>query len=697
MLDLDLVKHFAKLLNPQYSQVIEGAYKNPSLQALSEDGFDLWWLVKGRPQYPYWSYLSEADIVYLAEKGEPLVVGNLELSTSNAMLLTLAMRPDVLAKFSEGTADNKPNPLALAGWFFASGIHEHLFSELITPELIRQLDRPVRLDSDAQDPSGISVPMPTVLMVLVWNMLDEKLRSAMEISNTESRYRFIAWFFSNAFQVFRFEVLSANRWKSWLLEDIFLGNELGSLPRFLVMANSLMLANQRPNLKSTSGVNQMKEWGRTQLEKKGQWHWLISKSSNPAAYNFSRFIPGVEEEGNQKLGIGAKPFGLNLIGFAFGELGIGEDIRMAVAACEAAKIPYRIINIQPGDEIRQNDQLLKSQIEKEIGSAYYAINVFIMPGFDTVSRIFLKIGDSSFKGFYNIGWWPWELNVWPRKWGRAFDLVDEIWAGSQFSFEMYQRSTNKPCQLMPLAVSIDRLKVFTRSHFKLPQDDFLFLYIFDFNSHLNRKNPDAAINAFLEAFPAKSSTKSSKSKSHTNVGLVLKVMNTKPKDEAWLRFVKLCAQDSRIHLINTTLNRDEVLGLLETCNAYVSPHRAEGFGRTMAEAMLLGKPVIASNYSGNAFYMDKEFTFPVAYELLDVKAGDYHFVEDADSAQWADPLVSDMGKQMRQALKKSGDADFLQEVKNYASKNFSPIKTGKLVKARLDKLKKLISSQAKSK
>jgi glycosyltransferase involved in cell wall biosynthesis len=395
---------------------------------------------------------------------------------------------------------------------------------------------------------------------------------------------------------------------------------------------------------------------------------------------------------DQQVELKDKPFGLNLIGFAYGELGIGEDIRMAVAACEAAKIPYRIINIQPGDEIRQNDQLLKSQIEEGMGAAHYAINVFIMPGFDTASRIFLKLGDSAFKGFYNIGWWPWELSVWPKKWNRAFDLVDEIWAGSQFSFEMYQRSTQKPCQFMPLAVSVDRLKVFDRSHFRLPQNDFLFLYIFDFNSHLNRKNPDAAIEAFFEAFPMKSSSKLSKGTTDTNVGLVLKVMNTKPKDEAWLKFVNRCSQDPRIHLINTTLNREEVLGLIETCNAYVSPHRAEGFGRTMAEAMLLGKPVIAADYSGNAFYMDKEVSFPTKYQLIPVKVGDYHFVEDGDQAEWAEPSIQDMGRQMKQALKRSVDGQFRNQIKKYAIEKFSPAKTGKLIKVRLEKLEKLIKA-----
>jgi len=110
---------------------------------------------------------------------------------------------------------------------------------------------------------------------------------------------------------------------------------------------------------------------------------------------------------------------------------------------------------------------------------------------------------------------------------------------------------------MPLPVSVDRGYTSPRSSFGLPARKFLYLFIFDFNSHLARKNPQAVIAAFRKAFPAKDK----------EVNLVLKVMNAKDSDPRWQEFVKLCEKDDRIWLITETLDRPDVLGLMESCDA----------------------------------------------------------------------------------------------------------------------------------
>ena len=674
MLDLALAKQFAKLLHPElhHQKVAEGADQGV-------DYFERWWLVKGRAEFPYWSYLSEPEKKWLAEPVSQLNLGAIQLPLPRALSVALSFRPDVNAKFAANQASGVADPKALVGWFYAMGIHEHLFSDLIQLELISQLDRSVKPEKPSNSETSLIVPHPTVLMVLVWSMLDSKLQKMMDLENPESRFRFIAWFFSNAFEVFRLEKLLANRWKSWLQEPLLLENRTDTLPRFAVQAHSLMKPDERPNLKTADGLQQMNHWVSSQLQSKGKWHWLVDKTPPKSALPFPRFEPelaakSVSEPKKQR------PFGLNLIGFAYGELGIGEDLRMAVAACEAAKIPYRIVNIKPGDEIRQEDMDLKERIEKGIKVASYAINVFIMPGFDSVSRIFMRHGDFVFKDFYNIGWWPWELASWPKAWGSAFEIVDEVWGGSQFSYEMYQQANPKPSFLMPLAVSVERAKTYSRKHFGLPQEEFLFLYVFDFNSHLKRKNPEAAIKAFQKAFPIGS-------KSSAKAGLVLKIMNTKLKDPAWLQFEKLFAGDQRIHVINKTLGREEVLGLIQTCDAYISPHRAEGFGRTLAEAMLFGKPVVATNYSGNQFYMNPQVTLPVDYELISIAKGDYHFVENEDGAVWAEPSITHLAKQMQVAIEKAKDPQFKSALQKYAKETFDPARTGRLLTARLAQIK----------
>ena len=211
--------------------------------------------------------------------------------------------------------------------------------------------------------------------------------------------------------------------------------------------------------------------------------------------------------------------------------------------------------------------------------------------------------------------------------------------------------------------------------------------MYDFSSYQERKNPQAAIKAFQEAFPLKSDLKAAASKNNDGkVGLVLKVMNTKPNNPDWLEFEKLIAGDDRITVINKTLDREEILGLIQVCDAYVSPHRAEGFGRTLAEAMLFGKPVIATNYSGNTFYMHSELTLPVQYQLMPMKQGDYHFVEDNDNAVWAEPSIKDMAIQMQLAIEKSQDPEFKIQLQQYAAETFNPAKTGRMLKERLEQI-----------
>jgi len=187
-----------------------------------------------------------------------------------------------------------------------------------------------------------------------------------------------------------------------------------------------------------------------------------------------------------------------------------------------------------------------------------------------------------------------------------------------------------------MAVSVDRLTPTPRARFGLPEDRFLFLYVFDWNSYPARKNPLAAIDAFRRAFPT----------GREPVGLVLKTMNARPEDPRWQLLLAAAAADRRVAVLAETLDRGEALGLFAACDAYVSPHRAEGFGRTLAEAMLLGLPVIATAHSGNADFLTPDTGFPVAYRLVPVGHGDYPFGE---GLLWAEPDLESLARNMRLA------------------------------------------------
>ena len=372
------------------------------------------------------------------------------------------------------------------------------------------------------------------------------------------------------------------------------------------------------------------------------------------------------------------PFGVNLIGFADGELGIDEDLRMAVQACQAAGVPFKVLNINPGQYLRQADRWLAQHCTDDIAELSHATNIFCLTGFDTL-RVYAEKGGALFDGRYNIGWWAWELPVWPRRWAAAFSVVDEVWAATRFTQTMFAQATDKPISLMPLPVCVVRLEPTSRRTLDLPAEGFLFLFVFDFNSSLARKNPQAVIAAFQHAFPA----------SDNGVGLVLRTMNSRPDNPAWAAFRAACAADPRITLIDRTLDGPQVLGLVQACDAYVSLHRAEGFGRTLAEAMLLGKPVVATDFSGNTDFLDRDSGYPVRWTRVPVAMGDYPFVTADDGAWWAEPDLAHAAQQML-AARGSAGSERAQQLPEQVAERFSPAAIGQrmrsLLQARFDAL-----------
>ncbi len=679
MLDLDLAKRFAWLLR---ADVRKGKKSSENL----DEAFAQWWLVQGRAEYPYWSYLTDAQKLALFEPTGKMPVGKLEQVVPKIMQLVLSRRPDVIQKFS---VEKNLNVQAVAGWFWVMGLIEHALTSAVALDQIRDLDRPVLVDPSLDPNPVLEAPSPTILMSIAWHLMGPELQAQMDLTKSESRYRYLCWFFAVARPLFKFEAIIANRWKSWLLQllPVDAANPaLGELPRFALMEVALMDAKKRPNLKTAAGLEQLRTWSVDVIKPNQKWAWLKEKityqDNGLPVETKPIWQPQVKPADATAINLKKRPFGVNLFGFAQGELGLGEDLRMAVAVCKAAKIAYNIINIRPGQEIGQGDTALADELDKGPNKLIYPINIFCMPGFDVAARVYLKFGDKAFEHHYNIGWWPWELGVWPKAWQGAFELVDELWGCSQFSYEMYTRSTQKPVIAMPLSTSIERVKTYPRKHFGLPVKPCLFLYVFDFSSHLERKNPLAAIEAFQKAFSAKES-----------VGLVLKVMNSKPDNPQWLAFVEKIKLDKRIHLISTTLERSEVLGLIQACDVYVSPHRAEGFGRTLTEAMLMGKPVVATNYSGNQFFMNPEISFPVDYELVPVKAGDYHFVENEDGAVWANPSITHMASQMRASMDFVKKPHAKEQIAQYAAGVFAPEHTALLLVERLAAVQKILAAR----
>ena len=359
-----------------------------------------------------------------------------------------------------------------------------------------------------------------------------------------------------------------------------------------------------------------------------------------------------------------RPFGVNLVGHVRGEFGVGEDVRMAAEACAAVGVPFSLVDFPAGPGTRQRD-LQYAEQAKRVGakdSAPYETNLFCMTAFET-ARCYLEHGPVLFTGRRNIGWWPWELPVWPVAWDPVLSLVDEIWASSQFTQQAYAAAVDRALpaderpkvRLMPLPVSVARIESTPRRRLGLPTRAFLFLFVFDFNSTIARKNPLAAITAFRRAFPE-----------DCDVGLVIKTMNGQAHPAASRKLRAACTEDPRIKLLDHTLRRGEVLGLMANCDAYLSLHRSEGFGRTLAEAMLVGKPVIATDFSGSADFLDASTGYPVRWRRKVVRAGEYPFVSATDHAWWAEPDLEHAASQMQAARRGECTPSLSSQVEQFA-------------------------------
>jgi glycosyltransferase involved in cell wall biosynthesis len=209
---------------------------------------------------------------------------------------------------------------------------------------------------------------------------------------------------------------------------------------------------------------------------------------------------------------------------------------------------------------------------------------------------------------YRIGYWYWEMDTVPASWDQAALGTDELWAATQFVADALKARFDIPVFTLPPGVVLTPFTRRPRACFGVPEDKFVFLFVFHMTSVMERKNPLGLIRAFARAF-----------RSDEPVVLVLKTTfgESYPKlmDE-----LRAAAAEAAVEVIviDEIYAQDETLSLIETCDAYVSLHRSEGLGLTMAEAMLLGKPVVATGFSGNTDFMNASNSLLVDYQVVPI-------------------------------------------------------------------------------
>jgi glycosyltransferase involved in cell wall biosynthesis len=318
--------------------------------------------------------------------------------------------------------------------------------------------------------------------------------------------------------------------------------------------------------------------------------------------------------------------GINAVGYLRAELGVGEPARKLIAGIEHAAIPFSTITY---------DNTVNRQkfpfVEQDAGRVPYDTNLVCVNA-DQLPVFADAAGLPFFAGRYTIGVWFWELELFPARFHRAFDLVNEVWVGSDFVRQALTSETRKPVHVVPLPLEAPTAQPIQRNSLGLP-NSFLFFFTFDFMSIAERKNPLALVAAFKQAFmPGE------------GAALVIKSINGERHLSALERLTLAASEHRDIHVLDGYLSPAEKDGLMAGCDCYVSLHRSEGLGLTMAEAMSYGKPVIATGYSGNLEFMNDENSYLVTYTLTQVERGSDPYPA---GALWAEPDLAVAASLMR--------------------------------------------------
>jgi glycosyltransferase involved in cell wall biosynthesis len=307
-----------------------------------------------------------------------------------------------------------------------------------------------------------------------------------------------------------------------------------------------------------------------------------------------------------------------------------------VRAADAAQLPSALVPLKLNCKNRLGDQSYASRLTD---ANPHDVNVVHVD--PPASRDIDHHHGPAFRaGKYNIAYFAWELPEFPDAWLPAFDYFDEVWTPSDFATSAIALKSPLPVLTMPHSIAFARPTASSaelRARFGLPPEKFLFLTLFDLNSYAERKNPRAAIAAFRLAVQASAAFAQGAS-------LVLKVQNVTGNEADFAALRAGLADLPGTVILTETLSRADIYALEAACDCFVSLHRPEGFGLAVAETMYLGKPVISTDWSATAEFLNAANGCPVRAPLITL---DRHHGPYAKGSTWADPDPAHAAEHMR--------------------------------------------------
>jgi GT2 family glycosyltransferase/glycosyltransferase involved in cell wall biosynthesis/Flp pilus assembly protein TadD len=333
--------------------------------------------------------------------------------------------------------------------------------------------------------------------------------------------------------------------------------------------------------------------------------------------------------------------GINVIGHVSGNLGIGVTARSVVRTLIDRGCAVSVLDLDPGLQRGGHDETYRNSTVASWSQLPHAMNLFVLPP-TTIAMLYEGSRDMFSGRRLNIAFSMWELPVLPEVCRAALETLDGIVAESEYIRHAFQLNlSGVPISYAPHPLYLPDGIVSDRSRYGLSHDSVVFVTSLESHSDVERKNTRAVIDAF-----------------HRSMGedprayLLVKVNN--PMEDGQLHpsvtMLRAYAQGhTRIRFITEAFTYEEILRLYAAADVFVSLHRAEGLGLDMMEAMALGKPVIATGWSGNLSFMDHRCACLVGYRLIPANGtlAIYRHENLGAGAVWADPDIGDAAAWMR--------------------------------------------------
>ena len=293
-------------------------------------------------------------------------------------------------------------------------------------------------------------------------------------------------------------------------------------------------------------------------------------------------------------------FPIGIAGLFSTASGIGEGARLAYTSLEAAGCAPSAFDLSPAfGQTEFTDKTERRELAPGSGTLIVHHNGPFMP------HALWALGRARIRSRRIIGYWAWELPRLPDDWQPSFRYVHEIWVPSSFTRDSIAAATTKPVHVVPHPLPPMPVTPNMRARLGLPEDALIVLNVVHLGSAFARKNPLAAIAAFRRAF----------GDAEDRV-LVIKLVTGGATQWAERALRDAIAGADNIRLVETMLPEADMLGLMAASDIVISLHRSEGFGLVPAQAMALGKPVIATGWSGNLEFMTERNSALVGYSLI---------------------------------------------------------------------------------